>query len=256
MIGSQALIADPRATRPLPDRPGAGPRQVVGRADDRTADGGGRTDGTDRPLRRGQPEPIDQLRLLVGTQEQVDRGESAAQALTLGFSHRAAGHHDAHPRVGRLESSKVPLPSDHLLLRALADRAGVDDDEVGGLERRRFLASDGEQPTGHLLAVAAVHLAAERPDMESRKGRSLRAVFGESIVDRRLGGARRRANRCIEIQDGQGAGERSRGGHNRPIVPTVATFTGSRGRRAGPRRSRAAPICRECVSAYGPRSPW
>jgi hypothetical protein len=62
----------------------------------------------------------------------------------------------------------VTLPADHLLLGTFADRARVDDDQVGGLERFGLLAARAQQPPGHLLRVAAVHLAPERPDVEAR----------------------------------------------------------------------------------------
>jgi len=50
---------------------------VVSRADGGPPDDGRRGAGeADRPLRRRQTEPIDQLGLFVGPQEQVDRRES------------------------------------------------------------------------------------------------------------------------------------------------------------------------------------
>ena len=175
MIGSQAEIAEPRATVPaatararVPARWSATPttvRPTVGRRPDRA----------DRRLGGRQPEPIDELRLLVGAQEEVDRRVAAAQPGPVRLAHGAAGQHDAQPRVGRLEPRELALPADHLLLGALADRAGVDHDEVGRLERRRLLAAGGQQAAGHLLGVAPVHLAAERPDVEARQRARLRA---------------------------------------------------------------------------------
>ena len=79
----------------------------------------------------------------------------------------------------------MALPADHLLLGALADRARVDDDEIGRLERRRLLAAGREQPTGHLLRVAAVHLAAQGPDVEARQ----RGASGRYSVRRASTGA-------------------------------------------------------------------
>ena len=197
MIGSQAAIAEPRATVPLPDRRARGsparwsatpttvrPTVVVAPS----APIGACADA--------RPEPVDELGLLVGPQEEVDRRIAAPQAGPVRLADRAAGQHDAQPRVRRLEPRELALPADDLLLGALADRAGVDDDEVGGLERRRLLAAGGQQAPGHLLRVAAVHLAAERPDVEARQGRRLGQVLGEAVVigcgragAARLGGA-------------------------------------------------------------------
>src|SRR4029079_12325540 len=148
--------------------------------------GGRRPHGPDRALCRREPESIDQLRLLVRAQEEVDGREPPAQPVTFGLADRTARHHDAQPWVRRLQSREVALPTDDLLLSALADRAGIDDDEVGSLERRCFLTPDGKQSTGHLLAVATVHLAAERPDVESRERCRFRSVLAQPIVEWRV----------------------------------------------------------------------
>ena len=182
MIGSQAAIAEPRATVPSPTARARVAGQVVGDTDDRATDRRGRPERPDRRLGGGQAEPVDELGLLVGPQEEVDRRVAAPQPGPVRLAHRAAGEHHAHPRVGRLEPGQLAHPADDLLLGALADRAGVDDDEVGGLERVGLLAAGGQQPPGHLLRIAAVHLAAERPDVEARQGPGLGQVLGEAVV--------------------------------------------------------------------------
>src|SRR5258706_9844769 len=78
----------------------------------------------------------------------------------------------------------MTLPTDDLLLRALADRAGVDHHKVRLVERRRLRTARCKQPAGHLLRVAPVHLAAERPDVERRQGPRFRAIFGQARIGR------------------------------------------------------------------------
>ncbi len=71
------------ATVPCPTATARVAGQPVGDPDDGPADGRRRADlpqAPDRALGRGQPEPVDQLRLLVRPQEQVDRRIAAAQA--------------------------------------------------------------------------------------------------------------------------------------------------------------------------------
>ena len=58
----------------------------------------------------------------------------------------------------------------------------------------RLGAAGREQPPGHLLRVAAVHLAAEGPDVEARQGARFGAELGQSGVVG-LGGRARRARR-------------------------------------------------------------
>ena len=74
------------------DGRGARAGEVIGDADDRPADDGRGADGPhgrpieptlgepDRALGGRQPQPVDELRLLVRPQEQVDRREALARA--------------------------------------------------------------------------------------------------------------------------------------------------------------------------------
>ena len=96
----------------------------------------------------------------------------------------------------------MALPADDLLFGGLADRAGVDHDQVGLVERRRLLAAGDQQPAGHLLGVAAVHLAAERPDVEPRQRPRLGPVLDEAGVVRLRGGQPAPGARCgCEVED-------------------------------------------------------
>ena len=56
---------------------------------------------------------------------------------------------------------------------------------------RRLGAARGQQPPGHLLGVAAVHLAAERPHVERGEGTLVGAVLREPLIGDVEGGARR-----------------------------------------------------------------
>ena len=75
---------------------------------------------------------------------------------------------------------------------------------LGGL-----LAAGAQQPAGHLLRVAPVHLAAERPQVEPRQRPGFGQVFGQACV---VGGGRS-ARRCrslgrrdLEHREGAGQG--------------------------------------------------
>ncbi len=243
---------DGRAARhgPVRDRGRAGAGQVVRHPDHGPPDGRGAADGADRGLRRGQPQPIDQLGLLVGSQEEVHRRVASPQPGAIRLAHRAAGQHDPHRGIGGLQLRQLAHPADDLLLGSLADRARVDDDEVGGLEARGLLASGGQQPTRHLLRIAPVHLAAERPEMEPRQGPRLGQVLGEARVVGRGRAARgvRRSGR-EELQHRQGAGRGRSVGHGCAGEPTTTPEPGIPAATSGGTHSAA------CASAYDPVSP-
>ncbi len=129
-------------------------------------------DRADRRLRRGEAEAIDQLGLLVRPQEQVDGRVATRQPGAIRLADGAAGQHDAQPGVGGLEPGELALPADDLLLGALADGAGVDDDEVGGLDR----AAASSQPA-----------ASSRPAISSE---SLRFIWQPSVQTWKRGRAR------------------------------------------------------------------
>ena len=200
--------ADRRAARDgtAGDGGRAGVGQTVGHADPvatyrcrrthgtHAAEGAERIRGADRPdgsLRRCEPEAVHELRLLVRAEEHVDSGISARQSRSFLFAHGTAGEDDTQRRVGRLEAPQIALPANDLLLGRLADRAGIDDDKVRGFELRRLVAPGGEQSPGHLLRIAPVHLAAQRPQEEARQCLGLGQVLLESSIDERRSRCRR-----------------------------------------------------------------
>ena len=196
MIGSQALVAEPRATAPVATawarvaaRPSATPTTEP--TDERRRPDLAPAE-PDRRLGRGETEPVDELRLLVGPEEEIDRRIAFPEAGPIRLPDGAAGQDDPQRGVGGLEAGEVALPADHLLLGGLADRAGVDDDEVGVIESGRLLTTGAEQSPGHLLGVAPVHLAAERPDVEAGQRPRLRPILGDALVGRFCGPPRPR----------------------------------------------------------------
>ncbi len=205
--------ADRRVTRDGAARDGVGPRaDEVGRVRDGCAvdDGRGRR-RADRRLRRRQAEAIDELGLLVGPQEQVHRRVAASQPRAVRLPHGAACHHHPQAGVRGLHPVEGALAADDLRLGRFPDRAGVDDDEVGRVHRGRLGTAGGQQPPGHLLGVALVHLAAQRPDEERRQRAHLGPELVEALVSRverraRAGGA---GDRRREVEDGQGSGRHS-----------------------------------------------
>ena len=64
-------------------------------------------------------------------------------------------------------------------------------DKVRGFELRRLVAPGGEQSPGHLLRIAPVHLAAQRPQEEARQCLGLGQVLLESSIDERRSRCRR-----------------------------------------------------------------
>ena len=104
---------------------------MIGGTDHAPADDRGRAArDADRRLRGGKAEAVDELGLLVGPQEQVHRGEPAPQSVAFGFPHGATGQDDPHPGPRGFQPLELTLPADHFLLGRLANRAGVDHDEI------------------------------------------------------------------------------------------------------------------------------
>src|SRR5205814_331580 len=138
--------------------------------------------------------------------------------------------------------------ADDLLLGRLADRAGVDDDEVGRLHRCGFSAAGPEQPAGHLLRIAAVHLAAQRPDEEARQRLVLGPELLEARVRRYRGVARDRSRRAAgrgrgrDVEDGQYAV------HGRAVDSSIA--------RVRPGATSGGTQSPACAWAYVSRSLW
>ncbi len=243
--------ADGRTARdgPLPDGASPRPRQPIGDADDRPAHDRRGADGPDGRLRRGKAESVDELGLLVRAQEHVHGRIPVPQAGAIGLPHGAARQHHPQARVRVLEPRELALPADDLLLGALADRAGVDDDEVGVLEAGRLGTAGLQQAAGHLLGVAAVHLAAERPDVEARQRPSLGQVLGDPLVPRGRRQARRRVRRWRgHLEHRQRAIEQRTVGHRSGREPTPMAVSMPSATSGGTHR-------RAWDSAYVPVSP-
>ena len=172
MIGSQALTGLSRATLPCPTARRAGVGQVIGDADHGPPDDRRRATRPDRRLGGREAEPVDELGLLVGAQEQVHGRVATTQAGPVRLADRAAGQDDPQPRVRVLEARELALAADDLLLGALADGARVDDDEVGVVHRR----APPRSPT-----------ASSRPAISSE---SLRFIWQPSVQTWNRGSAR------------------------------------------------------------------
>ena len=85
---------------------------------------------------------------------------------------------DADQRAARLQVLDAAEVAEHLLLRLLAHRAGVEEDQVGVVDVvGRLVAGGGVQHVGHLGRVVDVHLAAEGLDEDPRLRRP-RAAHG------------------------------------------------------------------------------
>ena len=107
---------------------------------------------------------VEQPAVAVGADHQIDVRRAPPDLVLQVFGH-AAG--DAQHHVGaRLAVREHAGAREHPLLRLLAHRAGVDQDQIG---RRRIVrarvAAAIEQPQ-HQIAVGDVHLAAVRLEID------------------------------------------------------------------------------------------
>ena len=130
---------------------------------------------------------------VVGAEDDVDPGRAADDlaAVLLG---EAAADGDLHPRVRVLDRPQVAEVAVEPVVRVLADRTRVQDDDVGvGAIGRGRVAGLLEQP-GQALGVVHVHLAPVGPHAIGAGGGALAARVAHD--DRRgYGGARRRTAR-------------------------------------------------------------
>ena len=103
-------------------------------------------------------QPVQGLR----AEDQVDIGRAFDQRRAFLAGH-AATHTDQHALLFKvLDAAQV---AEHLFLRLLAHRAGIEQNQVGLLDvGRRFVAIGGMQHVNHLARVVVVHLAAEGAD--------------------------------------------------------------------------------------------
>src|SRR5712692_7605915 len=114
------------------------------------------------PAREQLRQPVQCLR----AEHHVDVGRALDEAGAF-LARDAAADRDHQCGVGALQMLDPPQIGEHLLLRLLAHRAGVEHDDVGVLGTRGGFQSLGRaQHAGDLLRVVLVHLAAEGTQKE------------------------------------------------------------------------------------------
>ena len=97
-------------------------------------------------------------------EDDVDIGRAADDLPTL-LARDTSAHADENVGTRTLERLHAPEVGEHLLLRLLAHRAGIEEDEVGLGGVAGFLVTlGGGEHVGHLVRVVLVHLASERAD--------------------------------------------------------------------------------------------
>ena len=111
-------------------------------------------------------EELGQLVDLARAEGDVDEGE-ALEDLVLDRLRPAAADADHPVRVFGLQPLRLAEVGDEAAVGRLADRAGVEEDQVGLLAARRLLVAERGQHPPHPLGVVHVHLAPERGDVEA-----------------------------------------------------------------------------------------
>ncbi len=119
-------------------------------------------------------------------ERQVDERE-LLEELVLHRLRPAPSHDDHLAGVALLGGAGVHQVGDEAVVGLLADRAGVEDEEVGVGRRRRLAEPDGLEQALDPLGVVHVHLAAERRDVVAPHAAELyrRAPGAAAIVTRR-----------------------------------------------------------------------
>ena len=109
-------------------------------------------------------EPFAEVRDRAGPERDVDVGVELEDPLALRLGVAAA---DGDHAVGilALARRRVAEVRRELRVRLLADRAGVEDDDVGLVGGRRLAEAELLEQTLDPLGVVSVHLAAERRDV-------------------------------------------------------------------------------------------
>ena len=98
---------------------------------------------------------------LAGPEGDVDERE-AREDLVLERLGPAAADADHAGRVLALEAAGLAEMGDQVVVGGLADRAGVEEDQVGLRALRRLGVAERLEHAAHVLGVVLVHLAAER----------------------------------------------------------------------------------------------
>ena len=113
---------------------------------------------------------VRQRAIAVRTDDEVDVLRALEQPRAEPLRH-APG--DAQHRVGLHVPLELAEPPDHALLGVIADRAGVDEDDVRPVRALDRRVADGRELPEHQLGVAHVHLAAVRLDVDGPRGGSV-----------------------------------------------------------------------------------
>jgi hypothetical protein len=116
-------------------------------------------------------EELGQLVDLAGPEGDVDEGK-AIKDLVLHRLRPAAADPDDPLRILALQPFRLPEMSDEAAVGRLADRAGVEEDQVGLIAARHLLIAERGQHPPHPLGVVHVHLAPERRHMKSLRHRN------------------------------------------------------------------------------------
>ena len=114
--------------------------------------------------------------VVLRSDDEIDRRLAAADLLAFGLGD--AARHDQGGRAALalalgLQDAQLAEFGEDLLRRALADVAGVEDDEVGVLDVGRLLVAFLAGDVGHPLRIIDVHLAAERLDERPAGGANI-----------------------------------------------------------------------------------
>ena len=118
---------------------------------------------------RVRREELGELVDLARTERDVDEREAREDLVLDGLRPAAADADDAL-RVTRFEALRLMQVRDEAAVGLLADRAGVEEDDVGVLGGRGLDVSERLEHPLHPLGVVLVHLAAERRDVEALHG--------------------------------------------------------------------------------------
>ena len=137
-------------------------------------------------------EPVD----LSGTERNVDERKTVEHFL---FDRLGPASADAHDAIGPLGLQPLGLAqvSKEPIVRVLADRTGVEEDQVGVGAPRRLAVADRLEHPFHPLRVVGVHLAAEGRDVVSlhrglkRSGGTADRTFAVDGEERHLCGGHR-----------------------------------------------------------------
>ena len=114
-------------------------------------------------------EELGELVDLARTERDVDERE-AREDLVLDGLRPAAADADDPLRVARLQALRLMQVGDEAAVGLLADRAGVEEDDVGILGGGGLGVAERLEHPLHPLGVVLVHLTAERRDVEALHG--------------------------------------------------------------------------------------